>query len=119
MGGGFGKTGTVTDLGSTGGPDAPVPQPALRVAFHAFWPDEDGPLGLLMVDHPRRGHVTAFVPADALRAALADDRTAELLVRAGGREPFWLAKWPWEWSERMRESMKALTGVNILWGMPD
>ena len=109
----------MTDVGSPRGPDAPVPQSALEVAFHAFWPDEDGVFGLLMVDHPRRGHVTTFVPADALRAALADDCTARLLVRADGREPFWFAKWPWEWSERMREGVMGLTGMNIRWVEPD
>ena len=38
----------------------------------AFWPDETGPLGLVMVDHPTRGHVTAVVDTSELRSLLVE-----------------------------------------------
>lgn len=79
-----------------------------------FYPDECGPIGLLTVDHPIRGHVTALVPGDHLRTVLNGDFLIEgLVIGEDGREPMWIDGYPWNWGPNRRAFLDMLVFDNI------
>jgi len=89
--------------------------------YYGFYPDENGPFGVLMVQHPVRGRVTSVVPAEALRQLLGDPPWPEslIVVHDGEPEPLWIDDYPWNWGPNRRAFFSADSGINWSWKLPE
>jgi len=89
--------------------------------YYGFYPDENGPFGVLMVHHPVRGRVTTVVPAEELRQLLGEPPWPDAIVieDRGELEPLWIDDYPWNWGYNRRTFFSLTTGIEWKWERPD
>jgi hypothetical protein len=89
--------------------------------YFGFYPDENGPFGVLMVEHPVRGRVTTVVPAEELRQLLGALPWPESLIvgNDGEAEPLWIDDYPWNWGPNRRMFFSLGAGENWHWKPPE